>query len=101
MANKNSLPQGQSYTERKYIFLTAECLYQGYANTGKKISISFINNFHGKKKQNSLFRVLIKRETLTIRELLYTNLVRVTSSHFAIKMLSETKNLFALSNGLL
>ena len=80
MANKNSLPQGQSYTERKcfffcfVFFLTAECLYQGYANTGKKVYIAFINNFHAKKKQNSLFRALIKRENLTIRELLYTNL---------------------------
>ena len=81
MANKNSLPQGQSYTERKcffcfvlFFFLTAECLYQGYANTGKKIYIAFINNLHAKKKQNSLFRALIKRENLTIRELLYTTL---------------------------
>ena len=63
----------------------------GYANTGKKFSIAFIilYNFPEKKK-NSLFSLLIKREILTSREVLYTKLnVRVLSSCFAIKMLSK------------
>ena len=39
--------------------------------------------------QNSLFRTMIKREILTCHEVLYTKLVRVISSCFAIKMLSK------------
>ena len=36
----------------------------GYASTGKQFSIAFIINFPEEKKQNSLFRALIKREIL-------------------------------------
>ena len=44
----------------------------------------------------TLFRLLIKREILTSREVLYTKLnVRVISSCFAIKMLSK-KEFFSL-----
>ena len=49
-----------------------------------------------RKKKNSLFRLLIKREIPTSREILYTKLnVRVISSCFAIKMLSN-KGFFSL-----
>ena len=49
-----------------------------------------------RKKKNSLFRLLIKSEILTSREVLYTRLnVRVISSCFAVKMLSK-KGFFSL-----
>ena len=49
-----------------------------------------------RKKKNSLFRLLIKSEILTSREVLYTRLnVRVISSCFAVKMLSK-KRFFSL-----
>ena len=49
-----------------------------------------------RKKKNSLLRLLIKKEILTSREVLYTKLtVRVISSCFAIKMLSK-KEFFSL-----
>ena len=40
-----------------------------------------------RKQQKSLFRILIKREILTCREVLYTKLVRVISSCFAMNQL--------------
>ena len=46
--------------------------------------------------KNSLFRLLIKREILASRKVLYTKLnVRVISSCFGIKMLSK-KGFFSL-----
>ena len=49
-----------------------------------------------RKMKNSLFRLLIKREILASRKVLYTKLnVRVISSCFGIKMLSK-KGFFSL-----
>ena len=53
------------------------------------------NNFPEKKSKTLLFRALIKREILTIREVLYTKLVRVISLCFAKKMLSKIGVLLA------
>ena len=65
-----------------------ECLYQAIQTQEKKFSIAFIT--FPREKKNYLFRLLIKREILTSREVLYTKLnVRVISSCFAIKMLSK------------
>ena len=62
----------------------------GYANTGKKVFYCCYKITFLRKKENSLFRLLIKREVLTSREVLYTKLtVRVISSCFAIKLLSK------------
>ena len=67
----------------------------GFANTGKKFYITYKITL-SRKKKNSLFRLLIKREILTSREVLYTKLnVHVISSCFAIKMLSK-KGFFSL-----
>ena len=71
-----------------------ECLYQ--AMHRKKAFYCFYKITFPRKKKNSLFRLLIKREILTSREVLYTKLnVRVISSCFAIKMLSK-KGFFSL-----
>ena len=73
---------------------TLECLYQAMQTQEKKFSIAFIT--FPREKKNYLFRLLIKREILTSREVLYTKLnVRVISSCFAIKMLSK-KGVFSL-----
>ena len=62
----------------------------------KKVIYYFYKITFPRKKKNSLFRLLIKREILTSREVLYTKLnVRVISSCFAIKMLSK-KEFFSL-----
>ena len=62
----------------------------------KKVFYCFYKITFPRKKKNSLFRLLIKREILTTREVLYTKLnVRVISSCFAIKMLSK-KGSFSL-----
>ena len=62
----------------------------------KKVFYCFYKTTFPRKKKNSLFRLLIKREILTSREVLYTKLnVRVISSCFAIKMLSK-KEFFSL-----
>ena len=56
----------------------------------KKVFYCFYKTTFPRKKENSLFRLLIKREILTSREVSYTKLtVRVISSCFAIKMLSK------------
>ena len=71
------------------ILLTPPVFISGYANTGKKFSFNcFYKITFPRKKKNSLFRLLIKREILTCREVLYTKL-NVISSCFAIKMLSK------------
>ena len=68
----------------------------GYANTGKNVFYCFYKITFPRKKKNSLFRLLIKREILTSRKVLYTKLnVRVISSCFVIKMLSK-KGFFRL-----
>ena len=57
----------------------------------KKVLYCFYKITFPRKKNNSLFRLLIKREILTSREVLYTKLnVRVISSCFAIKILSKS-----------
>ena len=63
----------------------------GYANTGKKVFCWFWNNFPEKKSKTLLFRLFIKREILTSREVLYTKLERVISLCFAKKMFSEIR----------
>ena len=56
----------------------------------KKVFYCFYKITFPRKKKNSLFRLLIKREIPISREVLYTKLnVRVVSSCFAIKMLSK------------
>ena len=66
-----------------------ECLYQAM-QTQEKVFYCFYKLTFPRKKKNSLFRLLIKREILTSREVLYTKLnVRVISSCFAIKMLTK------------
>ena len=68
-----------------------ECLYQAM-QTQEKVFYCFYKLTFPRKKKNSLFRLLIKREILTSREVLYTKLnVRVISSCFAIKMLSKKR----------
>ena len=62
----------------------------------KKVFYCFYKITFPRRKKNSLFRLLVKREILTSREVLYTKLnVRVISSCFAIKMLSK-KGFFSL-----
>ena len=62
----------------------------------KKVFYCFYKTTFPRKKKNSVFRLLIKREILTSREVLYKKLnVRVISSCFAIKMLSK-KGFFSL-----
>ena len=62
----------------------------------KKALCCFYKITFPRKKKNSLFRLLMKREVFTSREVLYAKLnVRVISSCFAIKMLS-TKRFFSL-----
>ena len=59
-----------------------ECLYQAM-QTQEKVFYCFYKLTFPRKKKNSLFRLLIKREILTSREVLYTKLnVRVISSLF-------------------
>ena len=66
-----------------------------YANRGEKFSIAFIKYFSGEKKKNSLFWLLIKREILTSREVLYKKLdVRVISYCFAILKDAFQKRVF-------
>ena len=63
----------------------------------KKVFYCFYKITFGRKKKNPLFRLLIRREILTSREVLYTKLnVRLISSCFAIKMLS--KKIFQVSS---
>ena len=70
------------------ILPTPRVFISGYANTGKKVFYCFYKITFPRKKKNSLLRLLIKREILTSREVLYTKLnVRVISSCFTIKML--------------
>ena len=57
----------------------------------KKVFNCYYKKRSREKTQNSLFRAMIKREILTSHEVLYTKLVRVISSCFAIKMLSKNK----------
>ena len=76
-----------------------ECLYLAMQTQGKNFYCFYKITFPRKKK-NSLFRLLIKREILTSRcrkvEVLYTKLnVRVISSRFAINMLFK-KGFFSL-----
>ena len=72
------------------------CLYQAMQTLEKNVFYCFYKITFSRKKKNSLFRLLIKREILTSREVLYTKLnVRVISSCFAIKMLSK-KGFFSL-----
>ena len=62
-----------------------ECLYQAM-QTQEKVFYCFYKLTFPRKKKNSLFRLLIKREILTSREVLYTKLnVRVISSLFFSK----------------
>ena len=62
----------------------------------KKVFHCFYKITFQRKKKNSLFWLLIKREIPNSREILYTKLnVRVISSCFAIKMLSN-KGFFSL-----
>ena len=59
-----------------------ECLYQAM-QTQEKVFYCFYKLTFPRKKKNSLFRLLIKREILTSCEVLYTKLnVRVISSLF-------------------
>ena len=74
-----------------------ECLYQDIQTQEKSSLLLLENNFPEKKGKTLLFRVLIKREILTSREVLYTKLVRVISPCFAKKMLSKTR-VFSLKN---
>ena len=56
----------------------------------KKVFYCFYKITFRRKKKNPLFRLLIKREILTSREIWYTKLnVSLISSCFAIKMLSK------------
>ena len=72
-----------------------ECLYQAM-QTQKKVFHCFYKITFPRKKKNSLFRLLIIRESPTNRVIMYTKLnVRVISSCFAIKMLSN-KGFFSL-----
>ena len=72
------------------------CLYQAM-QTQEKSFLLLVLNYLRRKKKNSLFRLLIKREILTSREVLYKKLnVRLISSCFAIKMLS--KKIFQVSS---
>ena len=67
-----------------------ECLYQATQTQEKKNFYCCYKITFPRRKKNSLFRLLIKREILTSREVLYTKLnVRVISSCFAIKLLSK------------
>ena len=50
-----------------------ECLYQAM-QTQEKVFFCFYKITFPRKKKNSLFRLLIKREILTSREVLYTKL---------------------------
>ena len=54
-----------------------ECLYQDMQTQEKSFLLLLENNFPEKKGKTLLFRVLIKREILTSREVLYTKLIRV------------------------
>ena len=63
----------------------------------KKVFYCFYKITFRRKKKNSLFRLLVKREILTSREVLYTKLnVLLICSCFAIKMLS--KKIFQVSS---
>ena len=63
----------------------------------KKVFYCFYKITFRRKKKNSLFRLLVKREILTSREVLYTRLnVLLICSCFAIKMLS--KKIFQVSS---
>ena len=63
----------------------------------KKVFYCFYKITFRRKKKNPLFRLLIKREILTSREIWYTKLnVSLISSCFAIKMLS--KKIFQVSS---
>ena len=52
---------------------TPPLLIPGYAYTVKTFSIAFIKKTFPRKKQNSLFKAMIKRKILASREVLYTN----------------------------
>ena len=63
----------------------------------KKVFYCFYKITFRRKKKNPLFRLLIKREILTSREIWYTKLnVSLISSCFAVKMLS--KKIFQVSS---
>ena len=49
-----------------------ECFYQVMQTQGKKVSHYFYKTTFPRKKQNSLFMALMKREILTSQEVLYT-----------------------------
>ena len=75
-------------------FQPLECLYQAMQTQDKSFQLFLL--IFPRKEKNSLFRLLIKREILASREVLYTKLnERVISSCFAVKMLS-IKGFFSL-----
>ena len=69
---------------------TPSSVYIRLCKHRKKVFYCFSKITFPRKKKNSLFRLLAKREILSGREVLYRKLnVRVISSCFAIKRLSK------------
>ena len=70
-----------------------ECLYQDMQTQEKKVFYCFYKiTFPRKKSKTLLFiELVIKRQILTSRDVLYTKLVRIISLCFAKKMLSKIR----------
>ena len=73
-----------------------ECLYIRICKQRKKVFYCFYKiSFPAKKSKTLFFKILIKTQILTSREVLYTKLVRVISPCFSKKMLSKIRGFLA------
>ena len=69
-----------------------ECLYIRICKQRKKVFYCFYKiSFPEKKSKTLFFKILIKTQILTSREVLYTKLVRVISPYFSTKRLSKIR----------